>query len=391
MPWPPVRITSSSPNRTALARRPNRRKDRSSRSRATNQPQFTFPTLKTGNKARNLYLGAVNGSTGGPYTLYASGITTSTYTAAVAAPSNSYAVAPPTINTTGLTYVDANGNTLKKPLELLRAAKDGNLEDAYRYLRQVIDDFNRGNPMSFMAAIDKLRHAHAVFAMLDTLCSEMGTLIDANAGTLGTAANGDRYAEGGPDLAMRIEAVTVCVDYADFLECTLPSIRAAVDDLVVVTAPADRRTRELCRREDVNAVVTTAMHDTAGGSAWGPQSTPGCGRCHYSDWALVDRRRYRAAAPPAPYPRSPRPRPRQAVRDRSRTLPGLGAGSPIQHGTASRSQLRSAVPAGFPGRGRISLPDQGYLPCGYFQLWNARATGYRDYPINAAGTARART
>ena len=35
----------------------------------------------------------------------------------------------------------------------------------------------------------KLRHAHAVFAMLDTLCSEMGTLIDANAGTLGTTTN----------------------------------------------------------------------------------------------------------------------------------------------------------------------------------------------------------
>ena len=34
--------------------------------------------------------------------------------------------------------------------------------------------------------MSKLRHAHVVFAMLSTLCSEMGTLIDANAGTLGT-------------------------------------------------------------------------------------------------------------------------------------------------------------------------------------------------------------
>jgi hypothetical protein len=156
---------------------------------ATNQPQFTFPSLKTGNDARNLYLGAVGGSTGGPYTLYASGITTTTYTAAAAAPTNSYAAAPTTLNTTGLTYVDGSGSTVNKPLELLRSAKDGNLEDAYRFAREVVTDFNRGEPVSFMGAIAKLRHAHVVFAMLDTLCSEMGTLIDANAGTLGRGTN----------------------------------------------------------------------------------------------------------------------------------------------------------------------------------------------------------
>jgi hypothetical protein len=157
---------------------------------ATNQPQFTFPSLKSGNASRNLYLGAVNGSSGGPYTLYASGITTTTYTASIAAPANSFAVAPPTINTTAMTYTDANGNGLKKALELLRGAKDGNLETAFEYLAQVVRDFNRGNPTTFSGTVQKLRHAHAVFAMLDTLCSEMGTLIDSNAGTLSSSTNG---------------------------------------------------------------------------------------------------------------------------------------------------------------------------------------------------------
>jgi len=141
----------------------------------------TFPTLKTGNKARNTYIST---SSTGPFVLVATGTTASTVTISAPIPTNSYAVSPPTINTTGLTYVDANAITLKTPLELLRGAKDGNLEVAYQYLREVIYDFNRGNPMPFSAAIQKLRHAHAVFAMLDTLCSEMGTLIDANAGTL---------------------------------------------------------------------------------------------------------------------------------------------------------------------------------------------------------------
>jgi hypothetical protein len=156
---------------------------------AGNQPQFTFPSLQTGNASRNLYLGALNGSTGGPYYLYASGITTTTYTAAATVPVNSYAMSPPTANTTGFTYTDSNKNVHSKRLELIRSCKDGNLEDAFRYLRQVIYDFNHGNAMSFGGTISRLRDAHAVFAMLSTLCSEMGTLIDANAGTLGTTIN----------------------------------------------------------------------------------------------------------------------------------------------------------------------------------------------------------
>jgi hypothetical protein len=156
---------------------------------AGNQPQFTFPSLKTGNASRNLYLGAVNGSTGGPYTLYASGITTTTFTAAITVPTNSYAVAPPPINTTGLTYTDGNGIVHNKRLELLRAAKDGNFEDVYRFLRQVTYDFNHGTPMSFAGTISRLRDANIVFAMLAQLCSEAGALIDANAGTIYQAQN----------------------------------------------------------------------------------------------------------------------------------------------------------------------------------------------------------
>jgi hypothetical protein len=154
-----------------------------------NKPRITFQTLKTGNVSRNVYIGAVNGSTGGPYTLYASGITTSTYDLVAAAPTSSFAMAPPTVNTTGFTYTDSNGNVHNKRLELLRACKDGNFEDVWRYFRTVIADFNRGNPMPFGSVLTRLRDCHAVFAMLDTMCSEMGTLIDSNPGTLGRTTN----------------------------------------------------------------------------------------------------------------------------------------------------------------------------------------------------------
>jgi len=158
---------------------------------ATNIPRVTFQTLKSGNVARNLYFGAKGGSTGGPYYLYASNISAATYDCAVAVPAGSYgATQPPTINSTGLSYSDANSNVENMTLQLLRSAKTGNLEVAYQWLCQVVDNFNTGQPMSFNTALMKLRHAHAVFAALSTICSEMGTLIDANPGTRGNAATG---------------------------------------------------------------------------------------------------------------------------------------------------------------------------------------------------------
>ncbi len=147
----------------------------------------TYQSLKSGNWSRNLYVGT---SSTGPWTLAASGVTASTTTISAPLPSNSYAVNPPTVNTTGLTYVDANGMTHNRRLELLRAVKDGRFDEVYQFLRQVIYDFNHGNPMSFSGTISRFRDAHCVFAILSTLCTEAGTLVDANAGTLGTSTNG---------------------------------------------------------------------------------------------------------------------------------------------------------------------------------------------------------
>lgn len=147
----------------------------------------TFPSLKSGNTSRNTYIGT---SSTGPFTLAASGTTASTVTISAPLPTNSYAVNPPTVNTTGLTATNSTTGVVdNKSLELLRSVKDGNLETVYQYLRQAVYDFNHGMPITFNGTVAKLRHAHVVFAMLSTLCSEMGTLVDANAGTLGNSTN----------------------------------------------------------------------------------------------------------------------------------------------------------------------------------------------------------
>ena len=170
---------------------------------AGNQPEITFQTLKSGNTARNVYLGLPSGASTGPFYLYATGQTGSTYTLAVAAPANSYAIKPPSVNTTGLTYTDSNGNVQFKALELLRSAKDGNFEDAYRFGAKVVAAFNEGDPDSFSSTIEKFRKAHVVFAMLSTLYSEMGTLIDANPGTLHFGTTGIGLADQLPLVAMK--------------------------------------------------------------------------------------------------------------------------------------------------------------------------------------------
>jgi hypothetical protein len=144
--------------------------------------QVTFPSLKSGNTARNTYVGTASG---GPFTLQATGTTASTVVIN-SLKTNSYAVNPPTSNSTGLTFTNANGVVDCKTLELIRAGKDGNLEDLYRYYAKVIRSFIKGDATKFPGTIEKLRHAHTAFLMLATMCAEAGALIDANPGTIGT-------------------------------------------------------------------------------------------------------------------------------------------------------------------------------------------------------------
>jgi glycosyltransferase involved in cell wall biosynthesis len=58
---------------------------------------------------------------------------------------------------------------------------------------------------------------------------------------------------------MRVEAVSVCVNYADFLECTIDSVLAVVDDWVIVTTDGDKDTQRLCKQRGVRCVATDAF------------------------------------------------------------------------------------------------------------------------------------
>lgn len=55
---------------------------------------------------------------------------------------------------------------------------------------------------------------------------------------------------------MRIEAVTVCRGYSDFLSVCAPYNRGLFDRWLIVTDPADAATREVCRRLDLECLLT---------------------------------------------------------------------------------------------------------------------------------------
>jgi hypothetical protein len=136
-------------------------------------PKITaFPALQSGNVARNIYLTPVNGGSGSE-TLYLREQTASTFVFSVAQPTNSYSASLPTSNTTGLSQLD---------YQMLRSVKDGNLEDVYRRLRQVVYEFNHGSPLQHAQGVATLKRVHLVFAALAELCLETGLLVDANPG-----------------------------------------------------------------------------------------------------------------------------------------------------------------------------------------------------------------
>ncbi len=63
-----------------------------------------------------------------------------------------------------------------------------------------------------------------------------------------------RASSRGPHL--KIEVVTVCVGYGDFLAASLPENLPLVDNLIVVTSPDDHETRQVCRKHSVHHVLT---------------------------------------------------------------------------------------------------------------------------------------
>lgn len=179
---------------------------------------------------------------------------------------------------------------------------------------------------------------------------------------------------------MRIECVTVCVDYADYLAETLPRNKHHFDRVVVVTAPHDKETQELCRRLSVGYHATDVFYrsgqtfNKAAGIAYGLSFLSGdCWYCHLdADTYLPPSARHwfnkKLLEPQQIY----------GV-DRVNCVGYANWRRYVgDHHTGHDYMCRVKVPP-FPLGDRIALEDQGgWLPIGYCQLWHSSTN--RRYP-----------
>ncbi len=188
---------------------------------------------------------------------------------------------------------------------------------------------------------------------------------------------------------MNLEAVTVCVDYADFLAHTLPLNKPHLQRWVIVTAPHDRATQRLCAHHNVQCLVTESFYRQGDRFNKGRGVNFGLAALEKKNWLLhLDAD---IALPPRTQEMLVK-----AQLDRN-TLYGIDRLMCPDFNAWARYQ-RAPTPhfenevfvhlKPFPVGTRVAKLDRGgYVPIGFFQLWHS-ATGRIEYPEHHATAAR---
>jgi hypothetical protein len=184
---------------------------------------------------------------------------------------------------------------------------------------------------------------------------------------------------------MKLEGVIVCVNYSDFLAYTLPLNKLAFDKLVVVTSTKDRATQRLCEYHHVMCVQTDVFYENgasfnkAKGINFGLSFLDKDGWVLHLDGDMVLPPQFRRTLEPLDLdPTYVYGVDRVMCRNFEQwhefmlrpnltqqngiyihpTVPGMPVGTRIaRYGTAG-----------------------GYVPIGFFQLWNVKASGIDFYP-----------
>lgn len=185
-----------------------------------------------------------------------------------------------------------------------------------------------------------------------------------------------------------LQGVIVCVEYGDFLAHTLPLNRGCFNDLVVVSDTRDTRTHAICEHYHTRCIQTDAFF--ADGQAFNKAAGINAGLDALGQangrWTLHldadiilpprfgDLIRRANLDPNAIYGAD-----RLMCRSYEDWMAYV-AGPQPQH----TSQVFVA-PDAFPVGTRVArLTDDGYVPIGYFQLWNSLASGVRGYPAHSS-------
>lgn len=177
---------------------------------------------------------------------------------------------------------------------------------------------------------------------------------------------------------MKIEAVIVCKDYADFLEHTLPENMQFFDRLVVVTHYKDKATQGLCHKYGIDCIQTDQMHDDGAAFNKGKAINLGLGHLAQDAWVL-----HLDADILLPHNFLGLLRRAHLNKDNiygADRVNVFGCDHWLKHRDKRVPSHTHGYfvepPPEFPMGARIVHKQHGYVPIGYFQLWH----GGRSYP-----------
>lgn len=177
---------------------------------------------------------------------------------------------------------------------------------------------------------------------------------------------------------MFIEAVTVCVNYGDFLVHTLPHNKKHFNKYVVVTSTSDTFTKKICDFFEVECVQTDVFYSDGQSFNKAKGINEGIKRLIQTDWivhldadiyltpnfktSIVDKELNKSCL----YGMD-----RLMCNSYEEWMDFLSNPLTMYDGLTEKFKL---------GTRFVCPKDKGYIPLGYFQLWNCRATGIIEYP-----------
>jgi hypothetical protein len=186
----------------------------------------------------------------------------------------------------------------------------------------------------------------------------------------------------GVGVDLKLEAVITCVNYADFLEYTLPVNLPHFERVVVVTSKADKSTQSVCNRMSVDVVATDMFFDEGDSFNKGHAINLGLAHLRHEGWLVhldadvVLPHRFRTML-------------RKAKLEKSKIygadrLNVKSYDDWVKFGseTVPQFQYKCLVQPNknFRIGSRLVHNEYGYCPIGYFQLWHASTQ--RRYPVH---------
>lgn len=181
---------------------------------------------------------------------------------------------------------------------------------------------------------------------------------------------------------MYLEAITVCVNYGDFLVQTLPRNKYLFDHYVIITDSKDYFTKKICDTYNVRCIQTDVFYENGDSFNKGKGINVGLDSIKKTDWVLhLDA------------DISLLPDYRKALRKKTlnpKKIYGLdrlmcNSYEDWQEIIANPISIFNGITNKYKLGGRFVDRDCGYLPLGYHQLWNPIKSTHIYYPNSFQG------